>query len=224
MSKTYRSRARLTVVGAPVLQAVGRGYDVPVNRRVVLASGSPRRRALMRSVVPHVVVEVPDVDESSVAGESPGDLVARLAALKAGAVRERCVDHQRSSTWIVAADTVVVLGDAILGKPASDDEARETLTRLSGTTHAVATGHHVVHQDRSVSTVVWTPVTFRALSTSEIDRYVASGEGRDKAGAYGIQGLGAALVASVSGCYANVVGLSVQAVVDALRTLGFGDV
>lgn len=188
--------------------------------QVVLASGSPRRLALLGSIVPDVTVEVPDVDETPLPGERPGAMVARLAAAKAKAVLDRPSTDRQASRAVVAADTVVVVDDAVLGKPASDDEARTMLRSLSGRTHDVATGHHVAYACASVSTVVWTKVTFRVLSDREIRSYVASGEGRDKAGAYGIQGRGAALVAHVSGCYANVVGLSVQAVVDALRQLG----
>lgn len=200
------------------------GYDGAVPPTVVLASASPRRRVLMQSIVDDVIVEVPDVDETPFLGEAPTTLVARLAASKADAVRRRIGSGLAGPPWIVAADTVVVVDGAVLGKPANDDEATAMLRSLSGRTHLVATGHHVAHGEASLSTVVTTEVTFRTLSVRDVARYVASGEGRDKAGAYGIQERGAGLVRNVVGCYANVVGLSVHAVVAAMRELGADDV
>ena len=182
--------------------------------RIVLASGSPRRRELLLSCGYDVVVQRPDVDETP-RDEAPSAMVLRLArdkAATAATLANDCV--------VVAADTTVVLDGAVLAKPADDADAADMLRRLSGRSHEVLTGYCVRRTLRDARDgVVRTEVTFRHLSQAEIERYVASGEPRDKAGGYGIQGQGGALVHTVHGSYTNVVGLPLAEVIAAIREL-----
>jgi septum formation protein len=167
-----------------------------------LASRSPRRAALLETLgVAFAVLDV-EVDETPIAGEVPVDYVLRLARAKAKAGQVAA----SSPAPVLAADTTVVLSGEILGKPANDSEARHMLRRLSGVWHEVLTGVALAHATLDTR-VVSTRVQFRALNDAEIDCYVASGEPADKAGAYGIQGLGGALVTRLEGSYPNVVGL-----------------
>ena len=185
------------------------------NIRVVLASGSPRRRELLRGL--NVVFDVvpADVDETAVPGETPEALVGRLSLAKAEAV---AVAH--AGALIIAADTVVALDGDILGKPRDAAENEHFIRRLADRTHHVHTGHALVYRGRVDVTVKCTEVTFRALSEQEVKAYVATGEGLDKAGGYAIQGYGAALVPHLKGCYFNVVGLSVATLVERAAALG----
>jgi septum formation protein len=182
----------------------------------VLASRSPRRLALLAAAGLAPEVRAADVDETPLAGELPLGCALRVAALKAAAV----VDDRP----VLAADTVVALDGAILGKPSPADAAA-MLARLSGREHAVHTAVVVAAGPpgarRAVSEVVTTSVLFRALSPAEIERYAASGEGLDKAGGYGIQGLGGALVDRVVGSYTAVVGLPLA---ETLRLLAMAGV
>ncbi len=182
---------------------------------IVLASGSPRRKELLESLDLRFEVLPVDIDERPTPGEAPAALVDRLSQEKAGAAAQR-----RPDALVIAADTVVVVDDAILGKPRDAGENLSFLDRLAGRPHHVFTGHTLLRGDRRESVVVDTEVTMRALDRAEIERYVASGEGLDKAGGYAIQGRGSALVRELSGCYFNVVGLSVATVVEAARRLG----
>jgi len=180
---------------------------------VVLASGSPRRAELLRRIGLEPVIRPADVDETPLADEDPGALVARLAGAKAKA------------TWVgeelvIAADTVVVLGDQLLGKPTSVGDAATMLEALSGRTHRVLTGVHLIRGDRSASAVEETSVRFRALTAAEIMAYVATGEPLDKAGGYGIQGAGGMFVESITGSDSNVVGLPLATVVRLAGDLG----
>lgn len=193
---------------------------------VVLASASPRRRELLAAIGVRARVLPADVDEAPLPDEGAEALVARLAAAKAEAVaaRLRAVAEPAggpvAAPLVIAADTVVVLGDHVLGKPADADEARAFIERLAGCTHLVLTGHCLRRDDALAARVVHTRVTFRALDADEVTRYVASGEGSDKAGAYAIQGRGAGLVVGIEGCYSNVVGLSLPTVITLARGLG----
>jgi septum formation protein len=178
---------------------------------LVLASASPRRRALLEAAgILHRILPV-TVDETVPAGVDPADHVRRLAERKAraaarGAGAERAV--------VLGADTEVVLDGEILGKPADAAEARRVLSRLSDREHRVLTGVFLldVRAGTGRGRVVGTTVTFRRLETAEIEAYVASGEPFDKAGGYGIQGAAAAFVASRDGPLDNVIGLPVAAV------------
>jgi septum formation protein len=169
---------------------------------LLLASRSPRRAELLRTLgVAFRVVDV-EVDETPGPDESPAGYVGRLARDKARAGRGA------GSAPVLAADTTVVIDGAILGKPVDAAEASAMLERLAGRVHEVFTGVAVIDA-RGVlhETVVRTAVRFRPLATGEIAAYANSGEPLDKAGAYGIQGLGGALVAGIDGSYSNVVGL-----------------
>ena len=156
-----------------------------------------------------------DIDETPRPAESPESLVARLSAAKADAIHAGAED-----ALVIAADTVVVEGGEILGKPADEEQNRAFLARLAGRTHEVYTGHALRLGENARDRVVSTRVRFRPLSAGEIDRYVATGEGLDKAGGYAIQGLGSALVPHIEGCYFNVVGMSVATVVELAAELG----
>lgn len=178
---------------------------------LVLASASPRRRQLLEPFV-QFEIRPADLDESARPGEQPVAYVARLAAEKAATVAAG-LDR---STVVLAADTTVDVDGAIVGKPLDAADARAILARLSGRTHRVHTG---VAVDRDVF-VVTTRVHFVALSASDIDWYVATGEPLDAAGAYAIQGRGGAFVASVEGSFTNVVGLPLAETLAALARAG----
>lgn len=182
---------------------------------IVLASGSPRRRDLLEALGLRFEVLPADIDETPGVGEGPVELVRRLSRTKAAAAAEA-----RPDALVIAADTVVVLGDAILNKPEDAAENRAFLSRLAGRAHHVFTGHTLLYGQGRECLVVDTEVRMRALDEGEIGRYVDSGEGLDKAGGYAIQGRGSALVSAIDGCYFNVVGMSVAAVVDGARRLG----
>jgi septum formation protein len=180
--------------------------------RLILASASPRRRALLRLVCADFDVVVSGADETLDEAPSPA-AAARLALRKAQAVASR------RTGIVLAADTLVVVDDVALGKPADADDARSMLRRLSGRRHHVITGVAVIEapSGRERSAAVVSQVYMRELGGAEIEAYVASGEPADKAGAYAIQGLGGRLVAALLGSYTNVVGLPLPAVRGLLR-------
>jgi septum formation protein len=182
--------------------------------RVVLASASPRRLALLAGAGFDVVVRPADVDETIRLGEPGGDYVRRLALAKLAAI------GLRDGEVAVAADTTVVLDGAVLTKPTDSEDAWRMLTELAGRTHEVFTGVAVGDSGRTTNEVVRTAVTFRDLSGGEIGRYIATGEPLDKAGAYAIQGGAISFVAHVDGSLTNVVGLPLETVVALLA--GFG--
>lgn len=181
---------------------------------IVLASASPRRRQLLAAAGISVDVRPTDIDETPLDSEQPQALVRRLARQKAEALGD--VD-----SIVLAADTTVALDALILNKPIDDDDARRMLRALSGRSHSVFTGWcaRLPRGERCRSGVVETQVVFRSLTDADIDAYLATGEHRDKAGAYGIQGAAAALVATVHGSLTNVIGLPVDEVVVAIREL-----
>ena len=180
--------------------------------KVILASGSPRRRELLGEMGIEFEIDVPDVDET-VAG-APDEMVRVLAERKARAVAEK-----RSEGLIVAADTLVALDGRALGKPANDEEAKEMLSSLSGRTHDVFTGVCVMDaaSGRCMVEADRTGVCFREVSGEEIESYVATGEPRDKAGAYAIQGGAGAFVSGYEGSRTNVIGLPVELLDKMLR-------
>ncbi len=215
---------------------------------IVLASTSPRRQELLRQIGLEFVIVPVDVDEEPLTAELPASLVARLSASKAaaGAAQHealgRSVEKQgtepRAHTpsyvagaphtdgvLVIAADTVVVVDGEVLGKPRDRAENRAFLERLSGRAHKVLTGHTLQLQRLASAavvdtTVAETTVRFRSLDTDELERYLDTTEGADKAGGYAVQGRGAVLVRAIDGCYSNVVGLSVPTVVESARRLG----
>jgi len=183
----------------------------------VLASASPRRAELLARAGLRPAVIPADVDESVLPGESPQQMVERLSLAKARAV----LAGLTGAHLVLAADTIVVRDDVILGKPADEAEARSMLRSLSGREHQVKTGFALVRDDgRQIVCTVSTDVVFRALSEEVIQRYVATGEPMGKAGSYGIQGVAAMLVERISGSYTNVVGLPLVEVIERLPELG----
>ena len=207
--------------------------------RLILASASPRRADLLRSAGYTFDVVVSDVDESPHPGESPSTYVRRLAADKSAAGLGRIAAGLKACTTtgaettaglkacttpggdaiILGADTTVVVDDEILGKPFDDEDAARMLRRLSGRAHQVLTGVSLRQGAYEVGRVETTSVVFRPLTGEEIAWYVASGEGRDKAGGYAIQGLAARFTPSIAGSYSNVVGLPLACVDELLRSL-----
>jgi septum formation protein len=186
--------------------------------KLILASASPRRRDLLAQIgiVPDAV-EPADLDETPLPGELPGPHAARLAHDKAEAVAVR-----HPGAWVLGADTVVACGRRILPKPEEAAEARRCLLRLSGRGHRVYGGVCIVGPSGAVRRrLVQTVVRFKRLEEAEIERYLASGEWRGKAGGYAIQGQAAAFVRSVNGSYSNVVGLPLFEVSQLLNGLGW---
>ena len=185
---------------------------------LLLASASPRRRELLERVGVPIVVQAVDVDESTIVGEGALAYLERIVQAKAAAAM--ALPQWARCAALLVADTAVVIDGAILGKPRSDAEAVAMLTRLADATHEVSTRFAIVADSVRHSATVSTEVTFRAFDEQQVERYVATGEGRDKAGGYGIQGIGAMLVRHIDGSYANVVGLPITAVVEALQSFG----
>ena len=186
----------------------------PVNGPgLILASQSPRRRYLLQQAGIEFSVIPSSFDENSVKPSSPDVYVRQLAESKA-----RDISEQYADSWVIGADTIVFIDGNILGKPDSRGEARSMLERLSGKTHQVLTGYCICCHSigRLFSDVVKTEVRFKKLTAREIDWYINSGEPFDKAGAYGIQGIGTFLVRRINGSYTNVVGLPVCEVMDFL--------
>jgi septum formation protein len=173
---------------------------------VILASASPRRAELLAAAGVSFEVRAVEVDEQPLKGEAPTDYVLRVALDKARA----CLAPV--GAMVLAADTVVVVDGRILGKPADDADAARMLRWLSGRAHEVLTGVVVRSLEREATAVASTVVSFAPLDEADIAWYVASGEPRDKAGAYGVQGLASRFVARIDGSYSNVVGLPVALV------------
>ncbi len=180
---------------------------------IILASTSPRRRYLLEQAGLKFTVVASRFEETTATPEEPETYVRQMAEGKAGEVAQRYPEY-----WVIGADTIVLIDNTILGKPQSQDQAKSMLARLSGRTHRVFTGFCICCRtaNRYYCETVWTDVRFKKLSGPEIDWYVASGEPLDKAGAYGIQGLGTFLVKSINGSYTNVVGLPVCEVLEFL--------
>lgn len=182
--------------------------------RLILASASPRRADLLHAAGFAFEVHPVEVDETPREGEPPADYVRRLAHEKAAAFGSR-----DEGDVVIAADTIVVIDDRILVKPAGAEDARAMLARLAGREHSVLTGVAVRHGARVLDAVEESRVRFLPLSAEEIDWYVASGEPADKAGAYAVQGLASRFVDRVEGSYSNVVGLPVARVYLMLKAL-----
>jgi len=182
---------------------------------LVLASGSPRRSAMLADLDVDFVVMPADVDESTLSGESAVDYVMRVAKLKA-----QTVSALHPSDVVLSADTTVDRDGEILAKPVDADDAVAMLRSLSGREHLTHTAVCVVGNGSFESALVTTAVTFRSLSEEEIAWYVGTGEPLDKAGAYGIQGRAAGFISSISGSVSNVVGLPLAETVELLRIAG----
>jgi len=178
--------------------------------RLILASASPRRAELLAAAGYTCEARSAEVDERVLAGEQPRDYVRRLAREKSQRVMETL--GAPADVLILGADTAVIVDDEILGKPADDLDAARMLRLLSGRTHIVMTGVSLRTAVRQVDAVDETVVFVEALADEQVAWYVGSGEGRDKAGAYAIQGLGSRFIPRIEGSYANVVGLPVALV------------
>ncbi|MFO0747491.1 MAG: Maf family protein [Myxococcota bacterium] len=212
---------------------------------VILASASPRRKELLERLGFTVKVVPPGIDEIRLENETAENFVKRMARTKVLAVVERMqttlytdvetgvrraapggVGRTQDTRWVIGADTVVVLGETILGKPKDTAEAAEMLHRLAGNTHRVITGFciHDLRKNKEGVQAVATEVRFKRLISSEIEKYIAVGESMDKAGAYAVQGVGAYLVDSIVGSYTNVVGLPLCQTVEMMEEMGAHDI
>jgi septum formation protein len=174
------------------------------NPQILLASNSPRRRQLLEQIGVRFGVVAAGLDEAPLPGEAPGDYVLRLALDKARA--GRALAAGRAELPVLAADTAVVVGGRILGKPGGREEAAAMLRSLSGRAHEVLSGVALVGQ-REAQALSRSEVRFRAIAAGEIRAYWETGEPADKAGGYAIQGLGAVFVAGLAGSYSGVMGL-----------------
>ena len=179
--------------------------------KLVLASGSPRRREILQNLGLPFEVLTADTDETCTRA-NPADYVRELAERKGRAVRELILARGETlnKVLIIAADTVVALDDQILGKPRDRAEASKMLTALSGREHAVYTGISLLHKDGVATACERTEVFVSSLTHKQILHYLATGEADDKAGAYAMQGLFAPYIEGIRGCYFNVVGLPVN--------------
>ena len=184
--------------------------------KIVLASQSPRRKELLGRMGLEFVTQASKIDESAFDGLEARELVATLSREKAQWIA-RQMDGE---TLVIGADTVVVRDGAALGKPKDAEDAVAMLLSLSGRDHQVCTGVTVCRGDRVLTQVEETQVTFRDLTEAEVRQYVSTGEPMDKAGAYGIQGLGGLLVEGIRGDYSNVVGLPVCRLGQMLKDFG----
>jgi septum formation protein len=191
---------------------------------LLLGSKSPRRLEILKGVGLPVEVFAADVDETLLPGERPDAMATRLARQKGAAVLYALhkADRSADGRWILCADTIVHIGGELMGKPRDADDARRMLRLLSGRTHHVTTGF-VLHGADAFDAPAYaetTAVTFRALHEDEVRRYVATGEGVDKAGGYAIQGLAAAFVERIEGSHPNVVGLPIHRVIEVMLRVG----
>ena len=182
---------------------------------LILASSSPRRRDYLEKMGVRFVIMKPDADETIMVGESPSDYVARMAAEKA-----QIIADLHPSEVVLAADTIVVCHDMIIGKPTDREDAKRILRLLSGRTHEVMSAVCIIKDEVEKNFTVTTEVTFAPLSEELIDTYVASGECDDKSGAYAVQGIASMFVAKVSGSVSAVVGLPICQVREALAEFG----
>lgn len=187
--------------------------------RIILASASPRRKELLEQMGLKFDIVVEEVDETLESGKAPCDIVKELALKKAlavqGKVGENCV--------VIGADTVVAYGGRVLGKPQSSEDAFRMLSMLSGKRHQVCTGVAVVGRGKTEVFCEETFVFMKSISGEEIRAYIGTGEPHDKAGAYGIQGIGAIFVERIEGDYNNVVGLPISRLYDTLKKEGLGN-
>jgi septum formation protein len=186
-------------------------------KRIILASASPRRKELLEKIGLKFEVDASNCVEEVDPALEPDELTRRISLTKAKSVAPRYKD-----ALIIAADTIGVIGKKLLGKPQTVDEARKMLAQISGKSHEVITGFTVLDTatNKIISGTVCTKVYIKKLTTQEIDAYVQTGEPLDKAGAYGIQGLGAVIVEKIEGDYYNVVGLPLSALAEVLKEFG----
>ena len=186
-------------------------------KTIILASASPRRKELLEKIGLRFKVEPSNYAEDIPSGLEPHELAQKISLDKAKVVASK---HQ--NVIVIAADTFVVFGGQILGKPHTEKEARKMLKAISGKSHSVITGFSIIDtsKNRTLSKSVETKIYIRKLTSAEIDAYVKSKEPLDKAGAYAIQGLGAVFVEKIEGDYFNVIGLPLSALTEALKEFG----
>ncbi len=187
-----------------------------ITEKLILASQSPRRKQLLEQLGLKIMIAPASIDESNVSTQVPDLHVKELASLKA-----RDIGKSSPDSWVIGADTIVVIKNQILGKPSSREEAVSMLCTLSGKEHHVYTGFCITctSKQTEITKAVKTTVKFKKLSEAEINWYADTGEPFDKAGAYGVQGIGAFLVREIKGSYSNVVGLPVCEVFETLTNL-----
>ncbi|GMK38393.1 Maf-like protein [Paenibacillus sp. CCS19] len=207
------------------MAAFGNGLQSNKLCQLVLASSSPRRQELVASLDLSLPVRIlsTDADESIEASWTPAEVVEKLAQRKAAAAATRLADEGADKpSLVIGADTIVVLDGEVLGKPVDQQDAIATLVRLQGRSHEVYTGVACIHTQDGTSLVRHqrTQVWMKPLTQDRIERYVATGEPMDKAGSYGIQGLGSTIVERIEGCYFNVVGLPLSLLADMLEPFG----
>ncbi len=193
-------------------------------QKIILASQSPRRVAILKQMGIDCVVMPADIDESQLANEAPTDYVLRLAKQKALAIQDKLqaqLNGQHAEMPILAADTTVALGDSIFGKPEDDADAMQMLKKLSGTPHQVHTAVAVVFNQQIELALNTTLVEMMPLSDAMIEAYIASNEHADKAGSYAIQGLAGNWIKRIDGSYSGVMGLPVHETAMLLKKLGF---
>jgi septum formation protein len=190
--------------------------SIGISSPFILASASPRRQELLRSVGLKFKTIPAHVNEDYIAGESPREHVKRLAQDKASAI-----SHKYPVAWVLGADTIVVIDGLILGKPKNKLQAQKMLEKLSGREHKVFTGFTLAHVAAEVSKtkVVRSAVQFKTISPKEMEWYVSCDEPYDKAGGYAVQGKGAYFIKSIRGSYTNVIGLPLCEVLEELKSL-----
>ncbi|MCF6138099.1 Maf family protein [Pseudalkalibacillus berkeleyi] len=182
-------------------------------KRLILASGSPRRKELLETAHLPFIIQKSSVNENISDEYTPAEIVEQLSLRKAKDIAQYYPDDV-----VLGSDTVVVYDGQVLGKPKSDEDAYETLSKLSGKTHQVYTGVAIISEEREICFHEATEVTFWTLTSEEIKEYVSLGECKDKAGSYGIQGYGSTLVKQINGDYFNVVGLPISRTVRELKS------
>ena len=183
-------------------------------KEVILASASPRRKELLEKIGLRFKVEPSNYEEDITSALEPHELAQKISLEKA-----KVVANKHQNVIVVAADTFIVFGDQILGKPHTEKEARKMLEAISGKSHSVITGFSIIDtsNNKTLSKSVETKIYVRKLTLAEIDAYVKSKEPLDKAGAYAIQGLGSVFVEKIDGDYYNVVGFPLSALTEALK-------
>jgi septum formation protein len=186
-------------------------------KTIILASASPRRKELLEKIGLRFKVEPSNYEEDMHSGLEPHEFAQRISLEKA-----KVVASKHKNAIVIAADTFIVFGGQILGKPHTEKEARKMLKTISGKSHSVITGFSIIDNgtNRTLSKSVETKIYIRKLTMTEIDAYVKSKEPLDKAGAYAIQGLGAVFVEKIEGDYFNVIGLPLSALTEALKEFG----
>jgi septum formation protein len=191
-------------------------------RNLILASGSPRRKELLEKIRLPFEIRIADIDENQDGYSDAEEYAIAMSRLKAEKVLHETNDFDKRDMLLLSADTVVARRSHILGKPVSDEDAKRMLRLLSDGWHDVLTAMTLIHAStgRIITEVEYTRVHFRNLDETLIQRYVDSGEPADKAGAYGIQGMGSLLVERMEGCYFNVMGLPLYRLSKMLEQMG----